>query len=198
MLPCGWTYVCKGARLPLEMAARREAWQKAHNLVTPWLSEKADRYILSAHTGITIGMASGSATVGHPPPPEPPFQSIDDPAALERYYMKEYHPKVYEPWRGRSRVQTIESPYHLEWVVIRQCEAVSYEDIASKYAARPKWHKAEPGLVQETLGIKAKRKTIDEWENLNKDTVEKGAKSAAEVIQLPLLSLPRGRKRKNS
>lgn len=167
-----------GGGVPPEMVSARQAWQRVHGLDVPWLAKLADEHLLAAkprEAGAGVIPTPGLeayGVVGYPPP-IPPSEIGRSPGEYAKR-SKEHYRNVVAPHWGLSRVQTIETPYHLEWVVLYQCNRMSYTAIATMYAP------------------KLKR------ENLDESSVRDAVRDAADVLQLPLRKAPRGRPRKTA
>lgn len=166
----GGTYIPGGGVLSADFRQLREAWQNSHGLDTSWLGKLADLHILQAHTGVCVATYWGYGVVGDPPPV--PFNEVGSTPAEYAERSRAHYRDVVAPHWGLSRVQTIEAPHHLEWLVLYQCcEDASCAAIAERYG-------------QETGNIYEPR------------TVEKAVKRCAEIIALPLRRPTRGAKAK--
>ena len=167
----GITFVPDGGTLTDTFHAEVRAWQKQHGLDPFWISAHADMFVLMKYTPI-MALDSMYMKVLTTPQPTIPVDEIGNTPAEHIRRTKEHYRNVLVPYLGLSQVQTVDSPYHLEWVVLYQCVRTSFADIAKRYA---------PELNPESP-------------NLDPRSVEAAVKRAADVIQLPLRKLPRGRK----
>jgi hypothetical protein len=173
------TFIPGSGSLSPEFRAARTDWQRAHGLDTPWLSMFADLHILQEFTGLMLLRTSMHGVVGR----EPTLKAGNSPADYARRSEDHYRTAV-APYYGLTRVQRIEAPHHLEWTVLYQCERMSFQDIAGAHAE--KWGRDHPN--EEEMPREADRHVR---------TVEKAVKKTADVVQLPLRKLPKGRKSKN-